>query len=42
MSGQIRQAREASVELYWVLRGTRDGGHSCISIDATTEFIRCP
>ena len=42
MSGQIRQAREASAEVYWALRDTRKGGHSCISVGATTELIRCP
>ena len=24
------------------LRDTREGGHSCISVSVTTEFIRCP
>ena len=41
MSGQIQQAREANAEVYWSLRGTREGGHGCISVGATTEFIRC-
>ena len=42
MSDQIRQVKEASVEVYGALRGTREGGHSCISVGATTEFIKCP
>ena len=29
-------------EVYWALRGTREGEHSCILVSATTEFIRCP
>ena len=23
-------------------RDTQEGGHNCISVGATTEFIRCP
>ena len=42
MSGQILQAREASTEVYRALRDTRDGGYSCLSVGATTKFIRCP
>ena len=30
MSDQIRQAREASVEVYWALRDTREGGYNCL------------
>ena len=30
--------REASVEVYWALRDTQEGGHSCILVGATTEF----
>ena len=41
MSGQIQQAREASIEVYWALRDTRDDGHSFIFVGATTKFIRC-
>ena len=42
MSDQIRQAREASTEVYWAFQGTREGGHSCISVGTITKFIRCP
>ena len=36
MSDQIWQVREASAEVYWALRDTREGGHSFISINVTT------
>ena len=42
MSGQVRQAGEAVAEVYRALRDTREGGHSCISVDPTAELIRCP
>ena len=42
MSDQIRQAREANAEVNWALRNTREGGHNCISVGTTTEFIKCP
>ena len=32
---------QASAEAYWALRGTREGGHNCISVGATIEFIMC-
>ena len=42
MSGQIRQEKEASTDVYPALRDTREGGYSYISVSATTEFVRCP
>ena len=42
MSGQIWKARKAIAEVYWALRDIRKGGHICISVGATTEFIRFP
>ena len=41
MSGQVRQTGETSVVVYRALRDTREGGHICISVGATAEFIRC-
>ena len=41
MSGQGRQAREASAEVYQVLRDTREGRHSCAMVDTASEFIMC-
>ena len=42
MSDRIWQAKEASIEVYWALRDTREGGHSFISIGVTVEFIKYP
>ena len=29
-------------EIYWALQDTREGGYICLSVGATTKFIRCP
>ena len=42
MSGQIRQARETSVEVYWALQDIREDGYRFLKVGATTEFIKCP
>ena len=41
MSGQVRQVGEAISKVYRALQDTQEGGHSCISIGITAEFIRC-
>ena len=41
MSGQIRQAGKAIAEVYWTLRGTREGGYNCVPIGVTARFIEC-
>ena len=38
MSDQIQQAKKASAEVYWALRDTQEGGHSCVSVSITTEM----
>ena len=35
MSGQVRQAWEAIVEVHWALRDTREGRHCSISVGLT-------
>ena len=30
---------EVSIKIYQALRDTREGGHSCVLVGATTEFI---
>ena len=39
MSDQIRQAREASVEVYRALRDTREGEYSCVPVGITTSLL---
>ena len=31
--------REAVVEVHWALRGTREGGHGCISVSVAAKFV---
>ena len=33
---------EAIAEIHRALRDTREGGHSCVLIGITTEFMGCP
>ena len=42
MSGQVRQAREAIVEVHWVLRDTRVGRHYSVPVGFTVQHVRCP
>ena len=41
-SGQVRQAREAIVEVYWTFRDTREDRHSCVPVSVTAQHVRCP
>ena len=41
MSGQVRQEKKAIAEVYWAIRGTRDGGYGCIPVGLTAKLIEC-
>ena len=42
MSGQVRQEREAIVEVHWGLRDTREGRHCSVPVGFTAQHVRCP
>ena len=39
---RTQRQHDASAKVSFVFRGTREGGHNCILVSATTEFIKCP
>ena len=41
MSGQVKQAGKAIVEVYWVILGTRGGRYGCLLVGVTAKFIKC-
>ena len=41
MSSQIWQVRKAIAEVYWALRGTREGRYDCIPVGVTAKLIEC-
>ena len=41
MSDQVWQAGKVITQIYWALRGTREGGYSCLPVGTTAEFIEC-
>ena len=31
--------REAAAKVHWTLRGTREGGHDCVSVSVAAKFV---
>ena len=42
MSGQVRQAKEAIVEVHWAFQDTREGRHCSVPVGFTAQHVRCP
>ena len=42
MSGQVRQAWEAIVEMHWTFRDTREDRHCSVPVGVTAQHDKCP